>query len=106
LTEAAEHVRRGALERQKAENVVRLDLRTALARLDEATAREEAGRATVVQARESQRIIRDRYENGLVDVVPLLRAAEAVQDADARRLAAQVDVILAQATMDRALGRR
>ena len=85
LTEATEHSKRRALEREKTQSAVRLN-RTALARLDEATAREAAGRASVAQARESQRIIRDRYESGLADVVSLLRAAEAVQEAIALKL--------------------
>jgi outer membrane protein TolC len=105
LTEATEQSRRLAFEREKAQNAVRLEIRTALARLDEAGAREAAGRASAMQARESQRIIRDRYESGLADVVALLRAAEAVQEADARQIAAQVDVLLADATLDRALGK-
>ena len=105
LTEATEQGKRRALEREKAQSAVRLQIRTALARLDEATAREAAGRATVAQARESQRIIRDRYESGLADVVALLRAAEAVQEANARQTASQVDVVLARATLDRALGK-
>jgi outer membrane protein len=105
LTEATEQSHRRALEREKAQSAVRLEIRTALARLDEATAREAVGRASVAQARESQRIIRDRYESGLADVVALLRAAEAVQEANARQTAAQVDVVLASATLDRALGK-
>jgi outer membrane protein len=105
LTEAAEHSKRLALEREKAQNAVRLEIRTAIARLDEARARDEAGRASVTQARESQRIIRDRYESGLADVVALLRATESVQEAVARQTAAQVDVLLAGATLDRALGK-
>jgi len=105
LTEATEQGKRRALEREKAQSAVRLEIRTALARLDEANAREAAGRASVAQARESQRIIRDRYESGLADVVALLRAAEAVQEATARQTAAQVDVVLAGATLDRALGK-
>jgi outer membrane protein TolC len=105
LTEATEHSTRVALEREKAQNAVRLEIRTAVARLDEARAREAAGRASATQARESQRIIRDRYESGLADVVALLRAAEAVQEAEARQTAAQVDVMLAGATLDRVLGR-
>ena len=105
LTEATEQGKRRALEREKAQSAVRLEIRTALARLDEANTREAAGRASVAQARESQRIIRDRYESGLADVVALLRAAEAVQEATARQTAAQVDVVLAGATLDRALGK-
>src|SRR5262245_7630987 len=105
LTETTEQSKRRAIEREKAQSAVRLEIRTALARLDEATAREAAGRASVAQARETQRIIRDRYESGLADVVALLRAAEAVQEANARQTSAQVDVVLASATLDRALGK-
>ncbi len=105
LTEATEAGTRRTLERQRAENAVRLEVRIALARLDEARARESAGRAAAAQARESQRIIRDRYESGLTDVVALLRAAEAVQDAEARQTAAQVDLVVAGANLDRAVGK-
>ena len=106
LAGASEQIQRRALEREKVENAVRLALRDALARLDDASAREEAGRDTAAQARESQRIVRDRYDGGLADVVALLRAAEAVEEADARRTAAQVDLVLANAMLDRALGRQ
>src|SRR5262245_25777608 len=95
LTEAADQTKRLAVAREKAQNAARLEIRTAVARLHEASAREAAGRTSAMQARESQRIIRDRYESGLADVVALLRAAEAVQEADARQIAAQVDVLLA-----------
>lgn len=105
LAEAAEQGKRRALERQKAENGVRLDVRIALARLGEARAREAVGRASADQARESHRIVRDRYETGLADVTALLRAADAVQEADARRTAARIDVLLAGAALDRALGK-
>jgi outer membrane protein TolC len=105
LTEATEQRHRRAFEREKAQHAVRLEVRTAVARVDEAQAREAAGRASAMQARESQRIIRDRYESGLADVVALLRATESVQEADARQIAAQVDVLLAGATLDRVLGK-
>lgn len=106
LTEAAEQVQRRALEREKTESAVRLDVRVALARLDEAKARETAGRAAADQARETRRITRDRYESGLTDAVSLLRAAEAVHDAELRQIAAHVDVVLTAARLDRALGNR
>jgi outer membrane protein TolC len=60
----------------------------------------------VAQARESHRIVRDRYESGLADVAALLTAAEAVQQADARHAAARVDITVAAATLTRALGTR
>ena len=63
----------------KAETAARLDVHIAVARLEAARASEAVGRAAVAQARESRRIIRDRYEGGLTDVASLLRAADAVR---------------------------
>jgi outer membrane protein TolC len=97
---------RRALEREKTETSARLDVRIARARLDAARASEAAGRAAADQARESRRIIRDRYEGGLSDVASLLRAAEAVQQAETRQIAAQVDVVLAAAALQRAVGKQ
>jgi outer membrane protein TolC len=105
LTEAREQAARRALEREKAETAARLDVRVALSRLDAARAAEAAGRAAAEQARESRRIIRDRYEGGLTDIASLLRAAEGVQQAETRQIAAQVEVVLAAAALDRALGK-
>jgi len=92
-------------ERERAESLVRLDVRAALARLDAARAREAVGRASVAQARESHRIIRDRYDGGMADVAELLRAAQAVLDAESQEIAARVDVLVQAAALDRALGR-
>ena len=106
IAEAREQQSQRALERQQADIAVRLDVRVALAQLEAARAAEVVGRAAVAQARESHRIIRDRYEGGLVDVSALVRAAEVVQQADARQAAAHVDVMLAGAALDRAVGTR
>jgi outer membrane protein TolC len=85
--------------------MVRLDVQIAIARLEAARASEAAGRAAVESARSSHRIIRDRYECGLADVAMLLRAAEAVQQAEARQITASVNVITATATVQRTTGR-
>jgi outer membrane protein TolC len=106
LAEAADQVTRYALEREKAETAARLDVNVAVARLEAARAREAVGRDAVAQARESQRIIRDRYEAGLTDVASLVRSAEAVAQADAQQVAAQVAVLTTSADLQRALGRR
>lgn len=95
-----------AIEREKAHTAARVDVRIAVARLEAARAAEGVGRAAVAQARESHRIVRDRYDGGLADVAALLAAAEAVQQADARHAAARVDVTVAAATLSRALGKR
>jgi outer membrane protein len=106
LAEAADRATRLALERNKAETAARLDVHLAVAGVDAARASEAVGRDTVARARESRRIIRDRYEAGLTDVASLLRSAEAVAQAEAQQVAAQVAVLTASATLQRALGRR
>ncbi len=106
LAEAREQMTRRAFERQKAETAARLDVHVAVARLDAARASETVGRAAVEQARESRRIIRDRYEAGLTDVASLLRAAEAVVQAETQQTAAQVAVLTETAALERTLGRR
>jgi outer membrane protein TolC len=105
LAEARELARRRALEKGKAETMARLDVQIAIARLEAARAAEAVGRAAADRARESRRIIRDRYESGLTDVAMLLRSADAVQQADAQQTAARVNVLTATATLQRAIGR-
>jgi len=99
-----------ARERQEADRVriesaARLDVRAALARLEAAEARRKVAQVIVSQARESQRISRDRYEQGLADLTALLKTAQAVLDADAQEIGARVDVMVYRAALDRALGR-
>jgi outer membrane protein len=105
LKAATEAQLRAAAERENLQNSVRLEVRTARAEFDAARAREAVGRAAVLQARESQRIIRDRYESGLAGVGDVLRAANSLLDAETLRTASIVDVIVGQAALDRALGR-
>ena len=105
LAETRAHAARRAFEKRKTETMARLDVRAAIARLEAARASEAVGRAAVDRARESQRIIRDRYESGLTDAAMLLRAADAVQQADAQQIAARVSLLTATATLQRAIGR-
>jgi outer membrane protein len=93
------------LERTRIENGARVEVRAALARLDAAEARRKVAQAVASQARESQRITRDRYEQGLADLATLLQAAQAVLDADAQEIGARVDLLVYRAALDRALGR-
>ena len=62
-------------------------------------------RAAVDQARESQRIIRDRFDAGIAGVNDVLRASTAVLDADTQRVSALVDALSSDAMLRRALGR-
>jgi len=105
LAEARDQATRRAIERTKVQTAARLDVHVALARLDAARASEAVGRDAVIQARESQRIIRDRYEAGLADVTSLLRSAEAVVQAEAQQVTAQVTVLTETAALQRALGK-
>jgi outer membrane protein TolC len=105
LAEAREQTTRRAIEKGKAETMARLDVQIAIARLEAARASEAVGRAAVDQARESRRIIRDRYESGLTDAAMLLRSADAVQQADTQQIAARVNVLTATAALQRAIGR-
>ena len=105
LAEAREQATRRATERGKAETMARLDVQIAIARLEAARASESVGRAAADWARESRRIIQDRYESGLTDVAMLLRSAEAVQQADVQQIAARVHVLIATATLQRAIGK-
>jgi outer membrane protein TolC len=105
LAEARAQTTRRSIERDKAETLVRLDVEIAIARLEAARASETVGRAAADWARESHRIIRDRYESGLADAAMLLRAADAVQQADAQQIAALVNVLTATATLQRAIGK-
>ena len=105
LAEARAQAARRALDKSKAETMARLDVQIAIARLEAARASEVVGRAAAERARESQRIIRDRYESGLTDAAMLLRAADAVQQADTQQITARVNVLTATATLQRAIGR-
>jgi outer membrane protein TolC len=105
MTEANHAHVRAIAESEGVQRRIEVDVRGALAQLAAARAREDAGAAALRQARESQRIIRDRYESGLATVTDVLRAAEATLDAESRATAAAMDVILRTVALDRALGR-
>lgn len=103
---AAAGVARANAQMDDTRGQVQVEVLTAVERLRSAEARQRVGRAAVAQARESQRIVRDRYDAGLAPVNDVLRTATAVLDADAQRIAALVDTITAKAQLNRALGRQ
>jgi outer membrane protein len=105
LAETTQAVARAAAERALAESGIRLDVRSAWLRLEAARSKMAVGTAAVAQARESQRILRDRYEAGLVGVGDVLRAAQAVLDAELQHTSAEVEVVVETAALDRAVGR-
>jgi outer membrane protein TolC len=102
---AAEAATRAAAAAEDARAAVQVDVVTALRRLQTANARRAAGRAAVDQAGESLRITRDRFDAGLASATDVLRASSAAVDAEARRVSAAVDAVVAEAMLRRALGR-
>jgi outer membrane protein TolC len=96
---------RAAAERERVARQIEVEMRAALAHLAAARAAQAAGRTAVAQARESQRIIRDRYDSGLASVTDVLRAAGAALEAESRSAAADMNVILRAVALERALGR-
>jgi outer membrane protein len=104
VRQASFALQRTEAEHARAEAAVRLEVLTALEQLGAARARQDIGRAAVMQARESQRMIRDRYEAGIAPATEAIRAATAVLDAEAQRISALVDLIVAEAALQRATG--
>jgi outer membrane protein TolC len=97
-----------ARTRAEADNVratVHVDVVSAWRRVESARARETVARAAVDQARESQRILRDRFAAGIAPVNDVLRASASVLEAEASSIAALTDAIVANAMLRRALGR-
>ncbi len=83
-----------------------LSLQVKKARTDALAAQERitVTEATVNQAEESLRILRNRYSNGLATVTDILRADTALLDARTRRLAAIYDQRMAAIALDAAAG--
>ena len=102
---AAQASSRARLEREDAGAAVEVEILSAQRRLESARARQTVGQAAVDQARESQRIVRNRFEAGLATVTDVLRASTAVVDADAQRTSALVDTLVSRAALDKAVGR-
>ncbi len=85
-------------------SAIQLEVRKARADFEAATERISVTEATIAQAEESLRILRNRYSNGLATVTDLLRAQTAALDAKTRRLAAIHDQRLAALDVERAAG--
>jgi outer membrane protein TolC len=85
-------------------SAIQLEVRKARADFEAATERISVTEATIAQAEESLRILRNRYSNGLATVTDLLRAQTAALDAKTRRLSAIHDQRLAALDVERAAG--
>ena len=106
LRAAVAGVSRARLEADAVRAQAEVDVVTAWQHLQSARARQTVGRAAVDQARESLRIVRDRFDAGLAPVNDVLRASTALLDAETGRVTALADLVTARAELDRAVGRR
>ena len=95
---------RAAAEREDARARATAEVTSALERLRAARARQRVGDAAIAQARESERIVRDRFGAGFATAADVLRASSASLDAEQRRIAAVADVLNRQAELDRVTG--
>jgi outer membrane protein TolC len=85
-------------------NAMKLEVMKARSDFGAATERIKVTEATVSQAEESLRILRNRYSNGLATVTDLLRAQTSVLDSKTRRLAAIYDQRVAALEVERSAG--
>jgi len=99
IEEAVAAERQARAQKQRAESGIRLQVRKAYLDLKAAQERLDVTAAAVAQAEESQRIIQNRYQNGLTTVTELLRSETALLAARTQRLAAIHDQRIAAATL-------
>ena len=105
VAEAAAMKRKAEDQLEWVRSGVRLELRRAYLESEAARARAAAARQSTEQARESLRIIENRYQAGLTTITELLRAQEAALEARAGYVTAVGDWYAARASLERAAGR-
>jgi outer membrane protein TolC len=85
-------------------SAVRLQVREAFLNLNAALERVEVSRESAAQARESLRILQNRYETGLATITDLLRAETMRTSAEKSFLNAVFDYRIAFAALELATG--
>lgn len=85
-------------------SAVQLQIRQAESALRAAAAREAVTEAAIAQAKETIRILRNRYGAGLANITEVLRAETALLEAETRRLAALHDQRIARIEREAAAG--
>ena len=103
---AARHREAQAVAQQRqVASATALRVRQAWLAFRSADERLQVADATVAQAEESLRIVRNRYESGLETVTELLRSETALTEARFRRLAARYEQRITRAGLEHAAGR-
>jgi outer membrane protein TolC len=93
-----------AAETRAAASAVSLQVRQADAALRSAAARQSVTQSAIAQAKETIRILRNRYSAGLANITQVLSAEAALLEAETRRLAALHDQRVAQIEKEAAAG--
>ena len=88
------------------EQYISLQVREAFLERGAAEQRLEQARRSMELAEESMRIIENRYREGLTTLIELLDAETALTQARTRAIGAGRDLLLSQATLDLAIGRK
>lgn len=104
VAEARANSSAAAAGQRQMESAVQLQIRQAKAEFDSASERIQVTEATIAQADESLRILRNRYTNGMATVTDLLRAQTALLDAKMRRLGSIYEQRLAAVAVEQAEG--
>jgi outer membrane protein len=104
ISEAEASVDAAKAQQRQVEQGVQLEVFRAWADAKAAEERLAVAAAAVVQADESLRITKNRFENGLTNVTDLLRNETALLDARTRRLAAVYDQRIAVVQLELAAG--
>jgi outer membrane protein TolC len=102
--EAGHSAASAASETRALTSAVDLQIRQADSAIKSAAAREAVTQATIAQAKETIRILRNRYGAGLANVTEVLRAEAALLEAETRRLAALHDQRIARIEREAAAG--
>jgi outer membrane protein len=102
--EADALVAKAAAERQAVLAGAGESVRAAAARVRSARAEADARRDAAFQAREAERLVRERYEAGLATATDLLRATSTSLDAEAGATHSRLDLVVALVTLTHALG--
>jgi outer membrane protein len=104
IEEAQQEIVHARAQQRRADSAIRLQIRQAYSNLQAAQESLKVTQATVAEADENLRIVRNRYENGLNNVTDLLRSETALLEARFRRLAAIHNQRLAVVNLERAAG--
>jgi outer membrane protein len=102
--EALARTAQAAAHRRAAEAAALESVRAATRQVRAARAEADARRDGAGQAREAERLVRERYDAGLATLTELLRASSASLEAEARAVHSRLDLVVSLVTLMHALG--